>query len=151
MKIKIITLSVILLFTLVTILPTAIAEEEYKKSGIFINMGQYLSFSFDSNDTKNPIVPRGELRSVNISIKYGVNFAGLFSRLSKLMFTFQKGKQVNINLKLDDWSPWCTPTITQNTITTSIKDQEQEFKTILNLRVDQDAKAYESGFVKINA
>jgi hypothetical protein len=151
MRTKIITLSIIFLLTFVTILPTTIAEDEYKKSGIFIYMGQYLHLSFDSNDTNTPIMPRGELRTINISITYGVSFAGLLSGLSRFMFAFHRGKQVNINLKIDDSSPWCTPTLTQSILITQVSDEEQELDTTLNLRVDPYAPAYESGFIKINA
>lgn len=151
MKIKLITLSVILLITFITMLPTTIADDEYKESGIFSSMTHYLLLSFDSNDSMTPIIPSGEIRSVNISIKYGVNFGGLFSGLSRLKFAFQKGKQVSINLKIDDHSPWCTPTLTQSTISTQITEEEQELDATLNIKVDLDAPAYESGFIKINA
>ena len=52
-------------------------------------------------------------------------------------------------LELVDRSPWCTATITQTTITTSVQDGEVKLNGNLNLKVDLDAPAYGSGYVTV--
>lgn len=136
-------LGILLISVSATIVPTSSA-------GLLVNLSSYANISFDSkNFTGQPVIPRGELRPLPIVITYGTNFAGLARMLAGLLFALHNGRQVNLKLELVDWSPWCTPTITQTTITTSVSDSEQELKGNLNLRVDLEAPAFGSGFVKV--
>ena len=81
-------------------------------AGFFVNLSSYLQAGFDaSNFTSKPIVPRGELRSLTIYLKYGVNYGGLLKGLARGLFNFYKDRQVNIKLQLGEHSPWCTPTL----------------------------------------
>ena len=121
-------------------------------AGFFVNLSSYLQAGFDaSNFTSKPIVPRGELRSLTIYLKYGVNYGGLLKGLAKGLFSFYKDRQVNIKLELGDHSPWCTPTLFTNTITTKVGEAEETgfLQATLNLRVDLDAPAFGSGFVEL--
>jgi hypothetical protein len=119
-------------------------------AGIIVNLSSYARVSYDSkNFSGTPVVPRGELRPLPIVITYGVNFAGFFPGLANLVFNLYKGRQVNIKLELVKWSPWCTPTLTQGTLTTSVREEEQDLNANINLKVDIDAPAFGSGFVTV--
>ena len=120
-------------------------------AGMFVNLSSYLQAGFDaSNFTAKPIVPRGELRSLTIYLDYGVNYGGLFKGLSELLFKFHSDRQVNIKLELGDHSPWCTPTLFTDTITTKVGEAEETgLQATLNLKVDIDAPAYGAGFVDL--
>jgi hypothetical protein len=136
-------MGILLVSVSATIVPTTSA-------GLLANLSSYARVEFDAkNFTGKPVVPRGEIRPLPIVIFYGVNYAGLIRGLANFLFLFQKGRQVDIKLELVDWSPWCTPTITQSTLTTMVADDEQELKANLNLRVDLDAPAYGSGYVTV--
>ena len=144
MKIKIIIITVLLLFTFFNVVPTA-------KAGVFVSLSSYLQVDYDaSNFSKDPIVPGGEIKSLTMYFNYGVNFGGLFKNLALLLFQHYKNRQVNIKLELGDHSPWCTPTLFTNTITTKVGEAEQTgLKATMNLRVDIDAPAYASGFIEL--
>ena len=144
MKIKIVIITVLLLFTFVNVVPTA-------KAGVFVSLSSYLQVDYDaSNFSKEPIVPGGEIRSLIMYFTYGVNFGGFFKNLALLLFKHYKDRQVNIKLELGDYSPWCTPTLLTNTITTKVGEAEQTgLQATMNLRVDLDAPAYSSGFVEL--
>ena len=146
MKIKIILITVLLLFTFVNIVPTA-------KAGVFVNLSSYLRAGFDaSNFSSKPIVPRGETRTLTMYFDYGVNYGGLFKNLAKLLFRYYKNRQVNIKLEIGEHSPWCTPTLFNDVITVKVGDAEETgFQATLNLRLDLDAPAYAPGYVYIKA
>ena len=96
-------------------------------------------------------MPRGELRQIDLEITYGVVAASVFSRLlTNIFFALQQGKKVDINLEIVDHSPWCTANLKSGTVTTTISTQERELFTVLTIRVDEDAPAYDGGFVKID-
>ena len=120
-------------------------------AGIFVNLSSYLQAGFDAeNFTAKPIVPRGEIRSLTIYLKYGVNYGGLFKGLSQLLFGFHRDRQVNIKLDLGEHSPWCTPTLFTDTITTKVGEAEETgLQATLSLKVDIDAPAFGSGFVEL--
>ncbi|KYK29294.1 hypothetical protein AYK20_05710 [Thermoplasmatales archaeon SG8-52-1] len=144
MKIKIIIITFLLLFTFVNFIPTA-------KAGLLVNLRSYLQTNFDaSNFTSKPIVPLGEIRSLTMYFDYGVNYGGFFKNLAQLFYQFHKNKQVNIKLEIVDHSSWCTPTLFNDVITTKVGEAgETGLQAILNLRLDIDAPAYASGFVEV--
>jgi hypothetical protein len=143
-KIKIsIIMGILLVSISAAIVPTSSA-------GILANLSSYANISFDSKNFSDiPVVPRGELRPLPIVISYGTNYAGLFQIIPALLFNLHKGRQVNIKLELVDQSPWCTATITQSTITTSVQENEVRLNGNLNIKVDLEAPAYGSGYVTV--
>ncbi len=146
MKKSIIIVTVLILFTFVNIVPTT-------KAGSLVNLSSYLRAGFDaSNFSSKPIVPGGETRSLTMYFDYGVNYAGLFKNLAQLILQFHRNKQVNIRIELGDHSPWCTPTLFTDTITTKVAVAEETgLQVTLNLRLDLDAPAYGPGFINIKA
>ena len=119
-------------------------------AGIIVNLSGYARISYDSkNFSGTPIVPGGELRPLPIIITYGTNSAGFIPFIAEIFYGLHRNRQVNIKLELVKWSPWSTPTLTQGTLTTSVKDEEQTLHANINLKVDIDAPAFGSGFVTV--
>jgi hypothetical protein len=143
-KIKaILILGILLVSVSSALVPTSSA-------GIIINLSSYARVTYDSkNFSGTPIVPGDEIRPIPFIITYGINSAGFFPKLANLFLSLFKGRQVNIGLELVEWSPWCTPTLTQGTLTTSVAAEEQTLNANINLRVHIDAPAFGSGFVKV--
>jgi hypothetical protein len=145
---------IFILFIIVNIFPasTVISKEnEYKPTGRFVNLQSYIQWSFNASALSKPIVPLGEKREVTIYLVYGVNYGGLFKNLAQLLLQYYRNRQVNIKLVIGDHSPWCTPTLFSDIITTRIGiGEETGFQTTLKLRLDRNAPAYASGFVEVN-
>ncbi|KYK20898.1 hypothetical protein AYK24_03435 [Thermoplasmatales archaeon SG8-52-4] len=146
---------IFILFIIVNIFPASNViskENEYKPTGRFVNLQSYLSWDFNNSALKEPIVPIRVKRSVTIYFDYGVNYAGRFKNLAKLLLQYYRGKQVNIRLEITDHPPWCTPTLFNDVITTVVGGAEQTgLQATLELILDLEAPAYASGFVTVKA
>jgi hypothetical protein len=139
-----IIMGILLVSVSATIVPTTSA-------GFFVNLSSYMQAAFDAtNFSAKPVVPLGEIRSLTIYLTYGVNSGGLFKNMATLLFGLHRNRQVNIKLQLGDHSPWCTPTLFTDTITTTVDEAQQTgLQAILNLRVDDEAPAFGSGFINL--
>ena len=117
-------------------------------AGTLIKMSSYVNIYWAANETQRPVIPRGEMRQLDLTITYAVTRAAI---LSQLAFLIYQGRQVNIKVEITDTPPWCTANLKAGTVTTSIKPEESELFTTLTLRIDNDAPAFGAGYVKIKA
>ena len=118
-------------------------------AGVLLKMSHYVDITWSGNETGKPVIPRGELRQLDIQIRYGVT-VGWFAAQSIFNLLY-KGRQVNIKLEIIDTPSWTTATLKAGTVTTQIADQEAELSTILSIRIDDDAPAFGAGYVRIKA
>ena len=133
-------LGLFLFSTLSCLIPTASA-------GPIVGLSSYVDVSW-TNETGKPIVPRGEIRTIPLKIRFGIT-TGWF--LADLILPFYTGRQVNIKLDILDYSSWCTPTLKSGSIVTSVTDQEKTLDSQITLTVDEDAPAYAGGFIRMKA
>jgi hypothetical protein len=95
-----------------------------------------------------PVVPRGELRQLDLVIKHRVT-RGV---LGQFLLNLYKGQQIMIDLQIVEVPSWCTATLSMGTVSMFVDPNEYDEKTtVLSLQVDDDAPAYGLGYVRIRA
>lgn len=135
-------LTLILLFSVITVIvPTTSA-------GTFISLNSYVDVIWAANETQKPVIPRGEMRQLDLELRYQVTTGGI---AAQMVFMIYQGRQVNIKMEVIDTPSWCTANLKSGTLTTTISSFEKELSTVLTLRIEDDAPAYGAGFVKIKA
>jgi hypothetical protein len=132
----------LLLFGVITVIaPTTSA-------GTFISLNSYVDVIWAANETQKPVIPRGEMRQLDLELRYQVTTGGI---AAQMVFMIYQGRQVNIKMEVIDTPSWCTANLKSGTLTTTISSFEKELSTVLTLRIEDDAPAYGAGFVKIKA
>ena len=148
---KLITISIVLIFILITFLPTVSATnkstDDSQNLRIF-GLGTYINLEYDEEDVTDPIKPLEKARAVNLNIKYKTVLSGRL--LSRLFFRLHKGRPVDIKLEVVDSPHWCNATLSENTLKTMVSDEEQSLSSVLTLVVSEDAPAYFKDYVRVN-
>lgn len=135
-----IILGIILLGALVSIVPTSSA-------GLIFNFQSVLQVTW-GNETSEPLVPRGELRIIPLVITHTVTRA----ELGEGLLVTLTGALVTIDVSIIDKSSWCTASLSQGTLSVTIKpDAVSIVQTTLTVQVTNDAPANALGYVKIRA
>jgi hypothetical protein len=138
-KVSILT-GLVLISTIVALVPTTSA-------GPLFNLQSVINVTW-GNETQQPIVPRGQLRQLDLIITHTVTRGAL----GKLLLQLYQNTQIIIDLQITDSSSWCTATLSQSTLSTVVMpDTINTVKTKLSLQVADDAPAFELGYVKIKA
>lgn len=149
---KVIAISITVVFTLVTFLPTVSASnksnDDPQNKSIF-GLGSYINLEYDEDDVTNPIMPRGIGRSIDLNIQYGVLLSDRF--LSRLIFWLCIGRFVNIKLEIIDKPQWCYAFLDPETLKATISNEEQNLSSFLSIKVNEDAPAYGLEKLVINA
>lgn len=130
----------ILVSVIVAIAPTTSA-------GIIFNLQSILNVSW-GNETDQPVVPRGELRSLTLDISHTVT-KGMFGKGLLMALT---GVPIVINVEVVETPTWCHANIAQGTLTVTLQpDTVQHVTTLLQMQVDDDAPAYGIASIKVRA
>ena len=138
-KASIIT-GIVLVSMLAAVLPTTSA-------GLIFNLQSVLNVTW-GNETKQPVVPRGELRELTLAISHTVT-RGAIGRGMLLLY---QGNQIVINVEIVETPSWCTANIAQGTLSVTVQpDQITTVYTKLSLQVADNAPAYGLGYVKVKA
>ena len=138
-KASIIT-GIVLVSMLAAVLPTTSA-------GLIFNLQSVLNVTW-GNETKQPVVPRGELRELTLAISHTVT-RGAIGRGMLLLY---QGNQIVINVEIVETPTWCTANIAQGTLSVTVQpDQITTVYTKLSLQVADNAPAYGLGYVKVKA
>jgi len=152
---KCVVVGIIFLFVGAGIVPSAakpllVTARPVPHPGNLFGLNSNIELSWDANETEKPIIPRGELRRVDLNIKFWVTW-GLFGRLINNLL---KGQPVIMRLLIVDIPEWCTATISQETIPFPIPQKENTYDiehTMLSLQVADEAPAFELFPVTIQA
>jgi hypothetical protein len=130
----------VLIGVLVAVLPTTSA-------GPILNLQSILNVTW-GNETQQPLVPRGELRTLTLVITHTVTKTALGAgALSAL-----KGALIPINVLITEKPSWCTATIEQGTLSVTVQpDTISTVETKVSIQVANDAPAYSLGYIKIKA
>jgi len=131
---------IILISVIVAVLPTTSA-------GPLFNLQSVVNVSW-GNETQKPVIPRGELRQLDLTVTHTVTRGAL----GQFLLQLYTNTQITIDLTITETPSWCTATLSQGTIATVIiPDQSTTKTTQLSLQVADDAPAYGLGYVKIKA
>jgi len=135
-----IVIGILLVSMIVAVLPTTSA-------GPLFNLQSVVNVSW-GNETNQPVVPRGELRQLDLTVTHSVTRGAL----GKFLLQLYENTQITIDLVITDTPSWCTATLSQGTIsTTVVADTVTTRTTQLSLQVADNAPAYGLGYVKIKA
>jgi hypothetical protein len=139
-KISIIT-GLVLISTIVAIIPTTSA-------GLIFNLQGVVTVSWPGGETAQPVVPRGELRVLNLNVTYYVTKSFFGSGLLQAY----SGKSIVITLEIIETPTWCTANIAQGTISATVVPNGKYYATTtLTLQVADDAPAFGLGSIKVRA
>jgi hypothetical protein len=147
MKKKCLAVGIILLFVGTCIIPATarpipITTNTIPHPGNFFGLNSNVEISWDANQTEEPVIPRGPLRSVYLEISFWVTW-GIFGRLINYLLKY---KQVIITLSVVDKPEWCVGTISQGTLSCFIPPKENSHEIVntqLAVQVADDAPAFE--------
>lgn len=130
----------ILVSVIVATIPTTSA-------GLIFNLQSVINVSW-GNETDQPVVPRGELRTLTLEISHTVSRGALGQGLLMVL----TGVQIPIHVEVVETPSWCTANIAQGTLTVILQPGETQYvETKLSMQVDDDAPAYGLGYIKIKA
>jgi hypothetical protein len=132
--------AIVLIGVLVTVLPIA-------KAGPIFNFKSILNVTW-GNETQEPLIPRGELRLVTLTVTHTVTKTawgdGVLSALT--------GALIPIHLQITDKPSWCTATIQSGTLSVTVQpNTTTTVRTQVSIQVTNDAPAYSLGYITIRA
>jgi hypothetical protein len=135
-----IVIGLLLVGFLVAVLPTTSA-------GLIFNLQSALNVTW-GNETQEPIVPRGELRTLTLVITHTVTRGAL----GEGVLVTLTGALIKIDVSIIETPSWCTAIISQGTLSVTVQpDEISTVETQLSIQVANDAPAYGLGYIKIKA
>jgi hypothetical protein len=152
---KCLAVGIILLFVGTGIIPSAakpipVTANTVSHPRNFFGLNSNIEISWGANETEKPIIPRGEIRSVVLNIKFWVTW-GLFGHLINDLLS---GQPVIMKVLIVDKPEWCTAIISQETLTFPIPRNENTYYmeyTTFSVQVADDAPAFKLFPVAIQA
>ena len=125
---------------LVALLPSTSA-------GPIFNFQSILNVTW-GNETQQPFVPRGELRTITIVITHTVTKTAV----GKGVLSTLKGALIPIHVEIIEKPSWCSATIQQGTLSVTVQpDITSTVATTISIQVANDAPAYSLGYIKVRA
>jgi hypothetical protein len=108
----------------------------------FFGLSSNIEISWDADQTEEPIIPHGEIRSVPLHVLFSVT-RGICGRFINYLLMNQP---VIVKLSVIDTPEWCTAIISQGTLSVIIPRDENTYCdvwTYLSVIVDDNAPAFE--------
>ena len=113
------------------------------------NANVILDVDWDLEDTEKPVIPRDEIKEINLLIKFRIETDIHFGK--GLFLGYAGSDRALIELYVVESPPWCSAVLERNLVTTNISEYD-EVNTKLYLIVDETAPAYGvEGVIKIKA
>lgn len=100
------------------------------------------------NNIAKPVVPRDEIRRLNVTVEYRVDWGRDFAAGALYKYI---GSLALIDLKVTDYSPWCIAALSITTILIPITEGVSNYTLALNIQLKEEAPAFGEGYVKILA
>jgi hypothetical protein len=153
---KCLVVGIILLFVGAGIVPSIakpihVTANTVPHLGNFFGLSSNIIVSWDANETEEPIIPRGELRTVKLDVAFWVTW-GVLGRFINYMY---RGTSIRLELSIIDKPEWCSATLSQGTLQCIIpppKENSHEIvHTQLAVAVAENAPAFELCPVAIQA
>ena len=124
-----------------------VAVSPTTSAGLIFNFQSILNVTW-GNETLEPIVPRGELRTLTLVITHTVARGAL----GEGVLVTLTGALIKIDVSIIETPSWCTATISQGTLSVTVQpDEISTVETTLTIQVANNAPAYELGYVKVKA
>ena len=102
-----------------------------------------------SDDIESPIVPRYEVRAINITITYQAIYAGEVGEGA--IDAYSGTSPAVIDLEIIDMSPWVTANLKATKVILEISDKPNSATNYINLQLNENAPAFELGYITIRA
>ncbi len=114
------------------------------------NVSSLVTVQWSGTNASKPIVPRGELRSLELTVSYLTQRGNFFGKGLVAAYT---GRPVTVDLRIISTPTWCSASISQGTFSFTIQDSltPQTQKTPLSLTIDEDAPAFGLGSIILEA
>lgn len=115
------------------------------------NVSSVVTVSWSSNMTSRPVVPQGELRSLNLDVSYITQRGSFFG---KGIIAAYSGRQVTVDIKIVSAPSWCSASLSQGTFSFTIQQPDlgtQIQPTTLSLTIAEDAPAFGLGSIVLQA
>ncbi|MDH7507442.1 MAG: hypothetical protein QHH15_06645 [Candidatus Thermoplasmatota archaeon] len=106
-----------------------------------------LGVDWDLQETKKPIIPRDEIKELNLSVIFKIETGDYFGK--GLLIGYAGSNTALINIMVFETSPWCHAVLDRTLVETNISKYE-EAKVKLFLLLDETAPAFGDGYIKIN-
>ncbi len=133
-------MGLLLIGTIVVMVPATPA-------GIVFNLQSQLNVSW-GNETNEPLVPRGELRTLTLVITHTIARGAA----GDAVLVSMSGSLIPIHVTVVETPSWCTATISQGTLSVVVQpNQLSTVQTQLSIQVDDNAPAYSLGYIKVKA
>lgn len=126
--------------SLVTLFPSASA-------GLIFNLQSQLNMSW-GNETEEPLIPRGEIRTLTLVITHSI----ARGPVGDAVLVSLAGSIIPIQISVIETPSWCTATISQGTLWVTVQPNLiTTVETQLSIQVENDAPAYQLGYIKLKA
>lgn len=138
--------TILLLILLVSLYAVSIPVNAVSRLNCNINI------IWGEQDAVKPVVPRDEIRKLNLTIQFKVDYGGDFA-YGALVRYGSESVRVNavIDLVISDHSPWCSADLGSETVLIPLTTELTQSSSSLNLQLRDDAPAYGNGYVTIKA
>jgi len=145
---KWLAIGIILLFVGVEFIPStakplSVIANTVPHPGNFFGLNSNIIISWDANQTEEPVIPRGPLRSVYLDISFWVTW-GVIGRFINYIY---RGTPIPLKVSVIDKPEWCVATLSQGTLQCIIpplkENSHQILHTLLTVQVADDAPAFE--------
>lgn len=134
----------------IPVLAQPIAMEPEPAPGFWEHFGLFSNIvvSWDANMTEEPIIPRGEIRSVPLKCSFSV----IYGVLGRLIHLLLRNHLVIMTVSIVEMPEWCTAVISQGSLSVLMPPAEGTITTVttwLSVQVRDQAPAFEICPVKI--
>jgi len=145
-KNKTIMSTVIITLVIISILFSVIPSNS--KAAPLYNARVILDLDWESEDVEKPIIPRNEIKELNLTVIFRIDTGESFGKGLSLGY-IEKGEAV-IELEVVETSSWCSAVFEATML---LRDIEKYFEIPAKLfvNIDESAPAYGEGFIKIKA
>jgi hypothetical protein len=133
MKRKWLAVGIILLFVGTCIIPStakpiSITANTEPQSGNFFGLNGNIDISWDMNETEEPIIPRGELRVVHLTVMFWTTW-GILGRVISYLY---RGQPIALTLSIIDKPEWCSAVIHQEDLLVPLPEKENTYEIAMD-------------------
>ena len=125
------------------------AVSSFSSSAQVIRVASNVDVTWSDEQTEKPVIPRNEVRSLNLSIKYWIDWGGDLSR--GVFDGYIDAANALVLLTIVDHSPWVSAALEVDTVPIRIPAGIGEGTNHLYMQLSDDAPAYGEGFITIEA
>jgi len=120
-----------------------------------IQMASRIDVAWDIAETQQPIIPRDEIKMLNLSVNYTIDMGKYFAEgfyANYLNATNARGDHAIARIQLDivESSPLCFAAVKSNSVYVNFS-KNVKTSAILYVTINEDAPAFGSGYIQIKA